>query len=69
MKRYLVVQLNWLQGQGTSVYLDVASLTDTREAAEEFAEREGGFLIEADWWPAPDDPRRQSSHAAARSIA
>jgi hypothetical protein len=61
MRRYLVVRLNWLQGQGASIYLDLSSVTDSWESAVNHAEANGGFLLEADWWPAPGDPRREQS--------
>ena len=53
VRRYLVVQLTWLSGHSRSVYLDVAIVTDTRSAAVAFAEAHGGYVLEADWWPAP----------------
>ena len=49
---YLVVRLEWTRNQDETIYLDVESVTDTRESAVNYAEMHGGFLIAADWWPA-----------------
>jgi hypothetical protein len=57
MRRYLVVELVWLgaKGQVQSISLDVTGVMDTRESAEAHAQREGGFVIAADWWPRPEE--------------